>query len=70
MSASVEVASVMSLPSPVAGLGTFDCSVAPGVCFMRVTSMTEPLDTVDTPLVFVSDTEPAAPVNVRPAFTG
>jgi hypothetical protein len=53
-----------------------DCTTPPGRCFVRVTSMDEPLETVDTPLVFtplpLGPTPPDAPTPVEalPGFTG
>lgn len=70
---SLRVTRLIQLPSH----NFVDCSAAAGTCFVRVTSMSEPLQTVDTPLEFaplppVVEAPPQAPppVVVPPAFTG
>jgi Neocarzinostatin family len=71
---SVTVRRLFPLPVTVDGRNDFDCSTAPGACFVRVTSMAEPLETVDTPITFASaPTVVAGPMPVEapsPAFTG
>ena len=73
LSTSLTVTRVYPLPVTVDGRNDFDCSTSPGACFVRVTSMAEPLETVDTPITFVSPPTVVAtptPVAARPAFTG
>ncbi|MFN8025823.1 MAG: neocarzinostatin apoprotein domain-containing protein [Acidimicrobiia bacterium] len=64
---SVSVTITQMFPLTLLG-STVDCATAPGRCFVRITSMAEPFDTVDIPLVFAGT--PAAPIEVTPAFTG
>jgi hypothetical protein len=73
LSTSITVTRLFPLPVTVDGRNDFDCSTPPRACFVRVTSMAEPLETVDTPITFASlATVVAEPTRVEPppAFTG
>ena len=73
LSTSIAVKRLYPLSVIVDGRKDVDCSTAPGACFVRVTSMTEPLETVDTPITFASSPTVVAgptPVEAPPAFTG
>ena len=65
LTTSLTIEALFSFPWPVNGQNFIDCSTAPGVCFVRVTSRAEPLETVDFPLTFAPP-----PVEIPPEFTG